>query len=34
MTLAELKQLRAKIASEMRSLHESIGDATWTDEQR
>ncbi|CAG9184260.1 phage major capsid protein [Cupriavidus respiraculi] len=34
MTLAELKQKRAKIAAEMRSLHESIGDAAWTDEQR
>lgn len=34
MTLAELKQKRAKIASEMRSLHESTGDAAWNDEQR
>lgn len=34
MTLAELKQKRAKIASEMRSLHETIGDASWGDEQR
>lgn len=33
-SLAELKQKRAKIATEMRSQHDSIGDAAWTDEQR
>ncbi|MGA3888711.1 phage major capsid protein [Ralstonia nicotianae] len=34
MTLAELKQKRAKIAAEMRSLHDNIGEAAWNDEQR
>ncbi|ENO7475525.1 phage major capsid protein [Citrobacter amalonaticus] len=34
MKLHELKQKRNTIATEMRALHEKIGDATWTDEQR
>ncbi|CBJ37890.1 putative phage phi-c31 gp36-like protein [Ralstonia solanacearum CMR15] len=34
MTLAELKQKRAKIAAEMRSLNDNIGEAAWNDEQR
>ena len=32
--LAELKQKRAKVASEMRSMHDGAGDGAWTDEQR
>ncbi|WJY13611.1 phage major capsid protein [Pectobacteriaceae bacterium CE90] len=34
MKLHELKQKRNTIATDMRALHEKIGDATWTDEQR
>lgn len=34
MTLHEMKQKRNNIAAEMRALHEKIGDATWTEEQR
>ena len=34
MTLAELKQKRAKIAAEMRSLNDNIGEVAWNDEQR
>lgn len=34
MGLKELKQQRATVATEMRSLHESIGDAEWSGEQR
>lgn len=32
--LAELKQKRAKVASEMRSMHDGAGDGAWNDEQR
>ncbi|HHA1285353.1 TPA: phage major capsid protein [Enterobacter roggenkampii] len=34
MKLHELKQKRNTIATDMRALHDKIGDATWTDEQR
>ncbi|MDE1496599.1 phage major capsid protein [Xenorhabdus bovienii] len=34
MKLHELKQRRNTIAAEMRTLHDKIGDAAWTDEQR
>ncbi|WP_038222709.1 phage major capsid protein [Xenorhabdus bovienii] len=34
MKLHELKQRRNTIAAEMRTLHDTIGDAAWTDEQR
>ncbi|MDE9447244.1 phage major capsid protein [Xenorhabdus bovienii] len=34
MKLHELKQRRNTIAAEMRTLHDNIGDAAWTDEQR
>lgn len=34
MKLHELKQKRNNIAIDMRALHEKIGDAAWTDEQR
>lgn len=34
MKLHELKQKRNTIATDMRALHEKIGEATWTDEQR
>lgn len=34
MKLHEMKQKRNNIAAEMRALHEKIGDATWTEEQR
>lgn len=34
MKLHEMKQKRNTIATDMRALHEKIGDATWTDEQR
>lgn len=34
MTLKELMQKRATLATEMRSLHESVGDGTMTSEQR
>lgn len=34
MTLAELKQKRARIAAEMRTYHDAQGDAAWGDEQR
>lgn len=34
MTLHELKQKYAAIAKDMRALNETIGDNTWTDEQR
>lgn len=34
MTLAEMQQARARIASEMRSFHDKQGDAAWGDEQR
>lgn len=34
MKLHELKQKRNTIAADMRALHDKIGDATWTDEQR
>lgn len=34
MKLHELKQKRANIASEMRALHEKIGDNSWNEEQR
>jgi len=32
--LHEMQQKRATIAAEMRTLHDKIGDAVWTDEQR
>lgn len=32
--LHELKQKRNTIATDMRALHDKIGDTTWTDEQR
>lgn len=32
--LHEMQQKRATIATEMRTLHDKIGDAVWTDEQR
>lgn len=34
MKLHELKQKRNTIATDMRALHDKIGEATWTDEQR
>jgi len=34
MTLAELKQKRARIAAEMRTFHEAQGENAWGDEQR
>jgi len=34
MKLHELQQKRNTIATDMRALHEKIGEATWTDEQR
>lgn len=34
MKLHEIKQKRNAVAVEMRTLHDKIGDATWTDEQR
>lgn len=34
MKLHELKQKRNTIATDMRALHDKIGDANWTDEQR
>ncbi|MCZ0823705.1 phage major capsid protein [Dickeya solani] len=34
MKLHELKQKRNTIATDMRALHEKIGETTWTDEQR
>ncbi|MDC9605622.1 phage major capsid protein [Xenorhabdus griffiniae] len=34
MKLHELKQRRNTIATEMRALHDTIGDTVWTDEQR
>lgn len=34
MKLHELKQKRNTIASDMRALHDKIGDTPWTDEQR
>ncbi|RJT26913.1 phage major capsid protein [Buttiauxella izardii] len=34
MKLHELKQKRNTIATDMRALHDKIGDVTWTDEQR
>lgn len=34
MKLHEMKQKRNTIAVDMRALHDKIGDATWTDEQR
>ncbi len=34
MKLHEMKQKRNTIASDMRALHEKIGDTAWTDEQR
>ncbi|QLO03744.1 phage major capsid protein [Citrobacter freundii] len=34
MKLHEMKQKRNTIASDMRALHEKIGDTTWTEEQR
>lgn len=34
MTLAELKQKRARIAAEMRTFHDAQGEAAWGDEQR
>lgn len=34
MKLHELKQKRNTIATDMRALHDKIGDTTWTDEQR
>ncbi|MFT4271287.1 MAG: phage major capsid protein [Pantoea sp.] len=34
MKLHEMKQKRNTIAGEMRTLHDSIGDNAWTDEQR
>jgi HK97 family phage major capsid protein len=34
MKLHELKQKRNTIATDMRALHDKIGDNTWTDEQR
>lgn len=34
MKLHEMKQKRNTIATDMRALHDKIGDATWTDEQR
>ncbi|WP_258127520.1 phage major capsid protein [Achromobacter anxifer] len=34
MTLAELKQKRARIAAEMRTYHDAQGEAAWGDEQR
>ncbi|HHT0431645.1 TPA: phage major capsid protein [Raoultella ornithinolytica] len=34
MKLHEMKQKRNTIASDMRALHERIGDTAWTDEQR
>lgn len=34
MKLHELKQKRNTIATDMRGLHEKIGDTAWTDEQR
>ncbi|HCQ48824.1 MAG TPA: phage major capsid protein [Achromobacter sp.] len=34
MTLAELKQKRARIAAEMRTFHDAQGETAWGDEQR
>ena len=34
MKLHELKQKRNTIATDMRALHDKIGDTTWTEEQR
>ncbi|MFC3336911.1 phage major capsid protein [Paracandidimonas soli] len=34
MTLAELQQKRARLATEMRTYHDAQGDADWGDEQR
>lgn len=34
MTLAELQQQRARLATEMRTFHDAQGDAEWGDEQR
>lgn len=34
MTLAELKQKRARIAAEMRAYHDAQGETAWGDEQR
>ena len=34
MTLAELKQKRARIAAEMRTFHEAQGENAWGGEQR
>lgn len=34
MKLHEIQAKRSNIAREMRALHDSIGDTTWTDEQR
>lgn len=34
MTLQELQQKRNALATEMRQLHDEIGDKVWTDEQR
>ncbi|HFF8588593.1 TPA: phage major capsid protein [Raoultella ornithinolytica] len=34
MKLHEMKQKRNTIASDMRALHDKIGDTTWTEEQR
>jgi len=34
MTLAELQQQRARLATEMRTYHDAQGDAEWGDEQR
>jgi HK97 family phage major capsid protein len=32
--LHELKQKRNTIATDMRAIHDKIGDGSWTDEQR
>ena len=34
MKLHEMKQKRNTIATDMRALHDKIGDTTWTEEQR